>query len=292
MSDHESTTPFGPGFVAASIVIAAIVICGLIVLVAGGSNTPAGTHLSNPAAPAAGGGSEPVGAPAATPDTTCPAAPGSASGDNRGSASDDRAGSGAASSGGGGSAGCVPSSRSARSGCSLSGGDQGVPVVAPAVDGWEVSRRVVVPRSTAFGPGVVDSDGFRRCFAHSPTGAVFAAYNVLAALGDQTKATATARKLMLPGPETDELLRATAKETSSTNTAQTQLAGYRVLAANRDQVTVTLAVPVETQYMSLTVTMVWHDHDWRLQPPPSGAAIGAPFAQVRNLADFVKWSGL
>ncbi|MFC9687099.1 hypothetical protein ACFTSF_01045 [Kribbella sp. NPDC056951] len=264
MSENESTTPFGPGFVAACIVIAAVLTCGLIVLLADGTaDSPGGAHLSNPGAAVVSEGGE----SRAVPATTCPG-------------------------GRGGSAGCVPSSRSVRSGCSLSGGDQGVPVVAPAVDGWEVSRRVVVPRSTAFGPGVVDSDGFRRCFAHSPTGAVFAAYNVLAALGDQTKATATARKLMLPGPETDELLRATAKETSSTNTAPTQLAGYRVLAANRDQVTVTLAVPVETQYMSLTVTMVWHDHDWRLQPPPSGAAIGAPFAQVRNLADFVKWSGL
>ena len=173
--------------------------------------------------------------------------------------------------------------------CSLPNGDQAVPSTAPVVDGWEVSRRVVVPRTSVYGPGVVDSDGFRRCFAHSPTGAVFAAYNVLAALGDQTKVVASGRKLLLPGPDTDELLRTV--DTSS-ESAPTQLAGYRVLAANRDQVTVTLAVPVETQYMSLTLTMVWHDHDWRLQPPPSGAAVGAPFAQVRNLTDFVKWSGL
>jgi len=139
---------------------------------------------------------------------------------------------------------------------------------------------------------VTDSDGFRRCFAHSPTGAVFAAYNVLAALGDPAELAASARKLMVPGPDTDELLRQTAKESPSTASEATQLAGYRVIAANRDQVTVMLAVPVEAQYMSLTLTMVWHDHDWRLQPPSPGAAVGAPFAQVRNLADFVKWSGL
>lgn len=257
MSDDESTTPFGPGFVAACIVIAAVITCGLVVLVAGGGS--ATTDLSNPAAAANGEGrrSDARGSagvpvhPPATPDTTCPAA-----------------------------------------GNQTASGNQTIPAVAPAVDGWEVSRRVVVPRSTAFGPRVVDSDGFRRCFAYSPTGAVFAAYNVLAALGDQTKVTATARKLLLPGPDTDELLRTAAKETSSTSSEPTQLAGYRVLAASRDQVTVTLAVPVETQYMSLTVTMVWHDHDWRLQPPSPGAAIGAPFAQLRNLADFVKWSGL
>ncbi len=274
MSDNESTTPFGPGFVAACIVIAAVITCGLVVLLAGGT---ADSPIPTSAAAVAEGGGESRGAaaPAKTPDTTC-------SRDQGGPASEDQAGSASHD-----AAGCAPSSRST---CALPSGDQTVPAAAPAVDGWEVSRRVVVPRSAVFGPGVTDSDGFRRCFAHSPTGAVFAAYNVLAALGDQTKATATARKLMLPGPETDELLRTT--ETSSTASEPTQLAGYRVLAASRDQVTVTLAVPVETQYMSLTVTMVWHDHDWRLQPPSSGAAIGAPFAQLRNLADFVKWSGL
>ncbi|WP_405063295.1 hypothetical protein OG474_17110 [Kribbella sp. NBC_01505] len=155
-----------------------------------------------------------------------------------------------------------------------------------------MSRRVVVPRSAVFGPGVVDSDGFRRCFAQSPTGAVFAAYNVLAALADQTKVSATVRKLMLPGPDTDALLSVVATEKPSTGTAATQLAGYRVLAANREQVTVMLAVPVETQYTSLTVTMVWYDGDWRLQPPPPGEAVGAPFVQVRSLGDFVKWGGL
>ncbi|TDD49075.1 hypothetical protein E1263_32520 [Kribbella antibiotica] len=171
-------------------------------------------------------------------------------------------------------------------------GDQALPATAPVADGWDLSRRVAVPRSAAFGPGVVDRDGFRHCFAQSPTGAVFAAYNVLAALADQTKAAATARKLLLPGTATDALLRELAKETPSAGSEPTQLAGYRILAANRDQVTVMLAVPVEAQYMSLTVTMVWHDHDWRLQPPPPGDAVGAPFVQVRSLADFVKWSGL
>ena len=249
MSDDKSSTPFGPGFVAACIVVAAVVICGIVLLVVDPA-APASTNLANPAAAAAG--------------------------DARGTATS-RA---------------TPDKTSSRSSCSLPAGDQVVPATSPAVDGWEVSRRVVVPRSTTFGPAATDPDGFRRCFAHSPTGAVFAAYNVLAALGDPTKLTATARKLMVPGPDTDELLRQAAKESRSTASEATQLAGYRVLAANRDQVTLMLAVPVEAQYMSHTLTMVWHDNDWRLQPPPSGAAVGAPFAQVRNLADFVKWSGL
>jgi len=333
MSDNESTTPFGPGFVAACIVVAAVVTCGVVLLIAGPAS-PATTTLANPAAAAnaearveggAGVGGEAgagVGPGArrpqvpATPGTSCPDAapgttdaapttntgpgttntgPGTDAGPGAGSRGDSASGAANPGVGGGSGSGdsasgdCTPSSRST---CSLPAGDQTVPAAAPAVDGWEVSRRVVVPRSARFGPAVTDSDGFRRCFAHSPTGAVFAAYNVLAALGDPAELAASARKLMVPGPDTDELLRQTAKESPSTASEATQLAGYRVIAANRDQVTVMLAVPVEAQYMSLTLTMVWHDHDWRLQPPSPGAAVGAPFAQVRSLADFVKWSGL
>ncbi|MBP2353968.1 hypothetical protein JOF29_005078 [Kribbella aluminosa] len=160
------------------------------------------------------------------------------------------------------------------------------------MDRWEVSRRVVVPQSARFGPAKTDSDGFRRCFAHSPTGAVYAAYNALAALADVRQAIPTVRKLMLPGPDTDALIAALRRESSSDDSEATQIAGYRILDAGRDRATITLALPVEGQYMSATLTLVWHGGDWRVQPPQPGAAVGAPFSQVRGLGDFVAWSGV
>jgi hypothetical protein len=51
-------------------------------------------------------------------------------------------------------------------------------------------------------------------------------------------------------------------------------------------------MPVESVYMSATLTLVWFHGDWRVQPPQPGAAVGAPFAQHRDLGDFVKWSGI
>jgi len=167
-----------------------------------------------------------------------------------------------------------------------------VPIKAPAVDNWEISRRVAVPRSTAFGPAATDLDGFRRCFAHSPTGALYAAYSAIAAVADQRQAIPTARKLMLPGPDTDALIRELGSEEPSVGSEPTQLAGYRFLDAGQDRVTLTLAIPVETAYMSVNLTLVWHDGDWRLRPPSPGEPVGAPFAQHRDLSDFVAWSGV
>jgi hypothetical protein len=175
--------------------------------------------------------------------------------------------------------------------CNLADGDQAIPTKAPAVDGWDVSRRVVVPRSSRFGPATTDPDGFRHCFAHSPTGAVYAAYNAIAAIADQRQAVPTVRKLMVPGADTDALIREL-DDDSSSGSAATQLAGYRFIDAGPDRATVMLAIPVESAYMSATLTLVWHDGDWRVQPPPAGEPVGAPFAQHRDLSDFVSWSGV
>ena len=156
----------------------------------------------------------------------------------------------------------------------------------------EVTRRVVVPRSTAYGPGKVDADGFRRCFAHSPTGAVFAAYNTIGAIADQRKAVATTGKLMLPGRDTDALIRELRSEPVSDSSDSAQPVAYRVLDASRDRATVMLAMPVETAFVSATLTLAWYDGDWRVVPPPAGEAVGAPFAQRRDLDGFVSWSGI
>jgi len=176
--------------------------------------------------------------------------------------------------------------------CSLPDGDQAMPTRAPSADGWEVSHRVVVPRSSTYGPGKTDPDGFRRCFAHSPTGAVYAVYNAIAAIADQRQAIPTVRKLMLPGADTEALIRELAHDDPSGGSDATQLAGYRLLDAGHDRAIVMLAIPVESAYMSATLTLVWHDGDWRLQPPSPGEPVGAPFAQHRDLSDFVSWSGV
>jgi hypothetical protein len=160
------------------------------------------------------------------------------------------------------------------------------------VDGWEVSSRIVVPRSSGFGPARTDADGFRRCFAHSPTGAVYAAYSAYAAMADQEKVVATARKLMVPGPGTDALISELQTDQSAGGYTVPQLAGFHVIDAGPDRVSLMLATSVDSAYMSLTLTLVWHGGDWLLQPPAAGEPVGAPFAQHRDLSDFVAWSGV
>jgi hypothetical protein len=288
-NENEDQSPYGRGFVAACIVIGAVLLCGAVLLITGltssPSNASAGTATTQPvqassaksgttsATPTTESGPGPTGQPATPAAETGSATTGS-----------NVTGSNATGSGG--------NEQSAGSGCALLPGDETIPTKPPSVDAWEVSRRVVVPRSNSYGPAKADPDGFRHCFAHSPTGAVYAAYNAVAALADQRQAIPTVQKLMLPGPATEALVRELRKEEPSTNSAATQLAGYRVLDANHDRATIMLALPVESAYMSITLTLAWHHNDWHVQPPPPGEPVGSPFAQHRDLSDFVAWSGV
>ncbi|TDO55023.1 hypothetical protein EV643_101817 [Kribbella sp. VKM Ac-2527] len=259
---QEEHSPFGRGFIAASIVIGAVFVCGLLLLLTGlTSPSPTASATASTPNPPPADSSTPDRAESAVPEPAVPDTP-------------------------------EPSNRSTSSACGLPQGDQRVPTTPPAVDGWDVSRRVVVPRSRTAGPAKVDADGFRRCFAHSPSGALFAAYNAISAIGDQRKAVATVGKLMLPGPDTDALLRELRQESPNEFTDPTQLAGYRVLDASRDRFTVMLALPVQSEYVSATLTLAWHEGDWRLAPPAPGEPVGAPYSQHRDLAGFVAWSGL
>jgi hypothetical protein len=151
-----------------------------------------------------------------------------------------------------------------------------------------------VPASPVHGPARTDADGYRRCFAHSPTGAVIAAYNAVAALGDDRLAATTAAKVFLPGPDTDRFVREVASAAPEDDGSPSQLAGFKVLDAGRDRVAVMLAFAVGESYVSGNLTLVWHPPagDWRVVPPRAGVDFGAPYAEHAGLSDFVSWSGV
>ena len=176
MTDQEAASPYTRGFVAAAVVIGAVLICGTLLIFTDPADAGDGKNSPPADTTAPGNSSSTVFPPAAAASTpaTSPAA--------------------------------SPQTPTTADTCNLPDNDQTIPTKPPQVDGWEVSRRVVVPRSTTYGPARADNDGFRRCFAHSPTGAVYAAYNAIAALGDQHQAIPTTKKLMLPGPDTTALL--------------------------------------------------------------------------------------
>jgi hypothetical protein len=95
---------------------------------------------------------------------------------------------------------------------------------------WELVGRMAAPTDPkTSGPGVTDDSGFRSCFAHSPTGALYAAVNAVA-LGSSTQDEAKlAERLLVPGAGRDAAMKAATSRNSSNETGQSaQIRGFVV----------------------------------------------------------------
>lgn len=157
---------------------------------------------------------------------------------------------------------------------------------------WALVGTMAAPTDPkTFGPGLTDGDGFRSCFAKSPTGALYAAANILAmgSSGDPVLSQKAMDKLLMPGPGRD-IARADSSSKSTSNTT-VQFRGfviksYSPLAANVD-----LAFQTDKGMLGHAVLpLQWADGDWKLAIADSGQLINE-IAQLRDLSGFIAWSG-
>src|SRR4051794_35844273 len=82
--------------------------------------------------------------------------------------------------------------------CGLPAGNQHVPAVGPQTR-WELVGTIAAPTDpNTIGPGIQEVKR-RLCFAHSPTGALFAAVNFMAVAGGSPNNTALLRELTAEG---------------------------------------------------------------------------------------------
>ncbi|MFG1913073.1 hypothetical protein [Kribbella sp. NPDC048928] len=180
--------------------------------------------------------------------------------------------------------------------CSLPAGSQQVPNTPIHGASWSLVNQVAVPGADAYGPQVSDSDGLRRCFAHSPVGAVFAVYNHIAAMSIPNDSTGAKtfpilRRIMVPGKNLNSYIEWLKTAPDSGDGTGVQLAGFKVLDATADRVTLLVAAQAGAGYASSTWTMVWQGGDWKVEPPQAGEMAGAPFSPLQDLTGFVPWRG-
>ncbi|HET9654482.1 MAG TPA: hypothetical protein VFP72_03960 [Kineosporiaceae bacterium] len=177
------------------------------------------------------------------------------------------------------------------SGCAGSAGNANVPTVQPPSGiRWEVLFTIAVPWSSDAGPAVRDG-AHRRCYQHSPVGALLAAAN-LAVTTQCPGSDRTLRDQVLPGPTRDAMLKAAqtqppqAKQPGET----AALAGYRFLAYSPNVTVLQLAYTFGGKYGMENYRLEWHDGDWMLNlDPPGGSVPGQP---LTSLAGFVPWGAV
>ncbi|RNL59185.1 hypothetical protein [Arthrobacter oryzae] len=157
---------------------------------------------------------------------------------------------------------------------------------------WELVGKIAAPTDPkTFGPGVTDEDGFRSCFAKSPTGALYAATNILAmgSSGDPVLNRKATDQLLMPGPGRD-IARADSSSKSTSNST-VQFRGFVIKSYSPSAANVDIAFQTDKGLLGHAVLpLQWADGDWKLAIADSGQLINE-IAQLRDLSGFIPWSG-
>jgi len=187
------------------------------------------------------------------------------------------------------SASPTPSATGDASVCGLDGVQLTGTVSAAPSATWKYEGTTGYPTSPTFGPGKTDPAGFRYCFQHSPTGALFAAANALAAPTDPAASKAWQTYFTAPGPYRDKLLAEEAGGNSQSGT-RLSIAGFRMLSYDGKTAQVDIGGNGSSKGANVTFSavykLVWVDGDWKLD-----TTTDAPFdfAGVPNLAGYTAW---
>lgn len=174
----------------------------------------------------------------------------------------------------------------AGSACGLPEGNVTIPGPGLASK-WELNGKTAVPADpTVYGPGKATA-GARTCFAHNPTGALYAATNFFAASVEQQGVTMV-KDLAAKGPERDKYLANPLTFAPRDPQAIVQVAGFQITNYAGDSAVVKLGVKGSNGlFFSLSQTLKWQDGDWKVVLESA-----SPMQQVTSLSEFIPWAGV
>jgi hypothetical protein len=174
--------------------------------------------------------------------------------------------------------------------CGLAGYETSGALTAAPETTWSIVGIMAAPNSTAAGPGIIDADGVRSCYAHTPTGALFAVANSWAMGSDARLAPLAIAANTAPGPGRNAAI--AAQNTRSNSGVSVQIAGFKVLAYSGTEATIDTAFTLNNgTLMSFASTMKWVQGDWKAVLTDDGQP---PFRPVvlQSLGGYYAWSGL
>ncbi|QAY64973.1 hypothetical protein ET495_17270 (plasmid) [Xylanimonas allomyrinae] len=180
------------------------------------------------------------------------------------------------------------------SACGPPAGDQSIPTAPPEAT-WQLVGTMAIPTRDDIGPGTTSSEGIHSCYAHSPTGAIFAGVGLMAdfVAVDDTVAVLTQRAL--PGPERDSAIEA-ARQAQTEKSSEMpdgyggevtqQVAGFQVISAAADVVSLEVVIRSSDGTMfARPISMHWIEGDWRMD------SNSVTPHQVSSLSGYIPWSG-
>lgn len=263
--DQESSPWQSRGFVASAIIVGAVVTCVAIWLVLGRGGdepttqpTPSPTVVE-PTGDTTGAPTEPPATPQPTRSATPPPARGTG-------------------------------------GCKTRNPDQRIPRVAPPAVSWDFETDMLIPSQAKGGPAVTEASGLRRCFEHSPTGAVLAAMVTLGQIRNPELTETVIRQRIAPGPGRNRALAEARSTATPRNAGETsQFTGFKVIDYLPNRAIISIAVQIDggQKVAALPVTLLWTGGDWKLVLQPDGSFNGDVAPDVlQSLEGYVRFGGV
>lgn len=182
--------------------------------------------------------------------------------------------------------------RQKAAGCNAGPADNTMPTASPTDFDWKNLGAITVPVSATYGPTKFNGDLWT-CYRHDPMGAVFAAYDILAAaVSPQWRQVADAQ--FVPGTGQQAYIAAGEQQTiPPMQPGQVvQPVGFQVSSYTPQEATVVvLSTSGGTgQYQADERNVAWSDGDWKLVVSPDGST--GPDPQLVSSTDgFVLWGG-
>ena len=277
----DGGSPFeGRGFVLSAIVVGAVVVCGIALLVVTRDRgTPSATPTNSPPAVATQvpttGPAGPTGP--ATPDPNEPSQTGTPR----------------------------PATSHGPQPCKLSANNEGFSE-APAGVSWDFDNGVLVPLRDTLGPGMTDSDGLKRCFRHSPAGAVVAVLTTAAQLQDPRHYVGGVQRRVAPGPgkplalaEAHRRLVSPSPDDARYQLGQLQYVGYKFIDYTPTRAIMNVAVQIgpgtadcdrKSCVGAVSIAVRWTGGDWKLDLRPDGSLSPDPEV-LASLDSYVRFRG-
>jgi hypothetical protein len=176
-------------------------------------------------------------------------------------------------------------------GCRTDDSDQERPTAAPKDFEWKANGTGLVPVSRTAGPLKYDGSVWS-CFAHTPTGAVLAAHAITDHFSYKGWREVMEQQVV-PGPGRDALVASRSEEQDKPTSGKADAGGYAgftILTYNEEESTVMLLLrgPNAGVYATASVTVQWHEGDWKIAPGPDGTVYSG-MSQVNGTTGFVTW---